>query len=155
MADGKRTIIVTGANEIKTGTSSKGGKWTLTGIDATTESGDPIDLKMKTFDNLPQGQPIEVEIEKQEHDKYGTSYLLKRPKKEGSGNGLGGAVDDLRERVEVLEAKVAALAGGQTPAPSPGSQTEGKSMTQRRRPADGPPPAAPPANAYADDDIPF
>ncbi|HXW59245.1 MAG TPA: hypothetical protein VEJ23_07175 [Solirubrobacteraceae bacterium] len=80
--------------------SGKRGAWTLYACTALDAEGQPISEQLKTFESLPLNELTEVTVEPQQHERYGPSYLLKRP---SLGNGA------LRERVEVLERKVAAL----------------------------------------------
>lgn len=109
-----RKINVINANPVRSGPNANGGTWTLYEIDATDPEGSPIDLKLKSFDQL-DGE-VEVEVEKQEHEKYGTSYML-RPAGSRSGGGGGGnpgarlgpKVDELREHISVLENRVTDL----------------------------------------------
>lgn len=109
MATATRKITVTSRTAVKTG-ESNGREWTLWEVEAVDANGDGIDHKLKTFDDLPVGKEVEVEAERQEHEKYGVSFMLK--KKTG---GLKGSVDELRARVERLEAQVAALGGARAP----------------------------------------
>jgi hypothetical protein len=101
-----RRINVLSAAEVHSG-ETNGKPWALYEIVATTEGGEPIDLKLKSFERLDG--VVEVEVEKQEHEKYGTSYLLKRAGGGGGGGGggagarLGPKVDELRDRLDRLE----------------------------------------------------
>lgn len=95
-----RKIHVIDAKEISSGTGAKGA-WTLYEIVATTPEGAPIDLKLKSFEKLDG--PVEVEVEKQSHEKYGDSYMLKKAGGGSAGARLGPKVDELRTRVEALE----------------------------------------------------
>jgi hypothetical protein len=107
----KMTIIETTA--IKSGTSSTGKPWTIYEVTAVNEDGAPIEEKLKTFDKL-EGN-VEVEVERQEDPKWGVSFMLKLPSgAPGSapppaGARLGPHVDELRDRVERLEAAVGQL----------------------------------------------
>lgn len=101
MAD-KRTITVTSKREIKKGKGTKG-PWKLEGISAVDAEGEPIELKLKSFDTLPVGEPIEVSVEKQSHDQFGDSYLLHYEPGRGSDSWLLNTLDDLVVRVEALE----------------------------------------------------
>jgi hypothetical protein len=107
------TIIDT--TVIKTGTSDSGKPWTLWEVTAVNEDGAPIEAKLKSFDKL-EGT-VEVDVERQSHEKYGVSYMLKLPggapgsSPPPSGARLGPNVDALRDRVDALETRVADLAG--------------------------------------------
>lgn len=104
-----RKLRVIEAKELNSGTNDRGGTWHLYEIVAVTLEGEPIDLKLKSFDKL-EGD-VEVEVEKQTHEKYGVSYMLKR---KGAGGGspgarLGPKVDELRDRMERLEGMFEAM----------------------------------------------
>lgn len=134
-----KTITVIATKALRSGTSNAGKAWTLWEVTATDVNGEPILEQLKSFAQLAPG-PHEVEVEKQVHEQYGTSYLLK--KVGGGGGGGGGGAD---RRLGELELRVANL-----------EQALGHlrdSLT---------PPAAVPAAATAepgafggDDDIPF
>lgn len=104
-----RKINVVAAHPVNTGTSDSGREWTLYEITATTLEGEPIELKLKSFERL-DGE-VEVEVEKQTHEKFGDSYMLKPLGSKGGNPGarLGPKVDELRGRIEALEAAVEAL----------------------------------------------
>lgn len=109
-------IRIINTSIVKEGTSNAGKPWTLREVTATKLDGEPIDLKLKTFDDL-SGE-VDVEFEKQEHEKYGVSYILKRPgggggqpRQSQAASGLGEAVDLLRQNHEHLQNRVAALEG--------------------------------------------
>lgn len=91
--------------------------WTLYEVFAVAEDGEPIDLKLRAFDDLPIGELIEVEVEKRTDEKYGDSYTLKPlggARKQNPGARLGPKVDELRERVDELEARIERLESGAT-----------------------------------------
>lgn len=104
------TISVISTRVIKEGTSAQGRPWTLYEVTAVDRNGAPIEHQLKTFDNLPQGT-VDVELERQEHPQYGVSYMLRRAgQRQGGGNGgLGKSVDELRSRLDALEARVGKL----------------------------------------------
>lgn len=142
----QRKINVISANEVHSGTSDSGVEWHLYEIIATTPEGEGIDLKLKSFEKL-EGL-VDVEVEKQEHEKYGVSYMLKTPKGGGGGSPgarLGPKVDELRGRIERLESGLdnvrSDIAGLKQLVAQAG---EGRQYGQ-----------APPAPAPDDDDIPF
>lgn len=139
-------IRIINTSIVKEGVSGAGKAWTLREVTATKLDGEPIDLKLKTFEDL-SGE-VDVEFEKQEHEKYGVSYILKRkgggggsqPRQSQAASGLGEAVDLLRQNVEHLQNRVAALEG-RLDAMTRESQT---AVTTTAAPA-----------TTTDDDIPF
>lgn len=96
-----RVLTPTSVEIIKQGEGTNG-PWTLWGVQADDENGQGITDTLKTFHALEVGEPVECEIERQQHDTYGVSYMLKPTNK----GGLAASVDRLRRRVAVLEAKV-------------------------------------------------
>lgn len=99
-----KKITVIDSTVVKRGTSEAGKEWALREIVAVDENGAPIEEKLKSFDDL-QGA-VEVEVERVEHEKFGTSFMLKLPRSPSPGARLGPKVDDIRGRVEMLEKRV-------------------------------------------------
>jgi hypothetical protein len=105
-----RRISVISTTVVKTGVSTSGSPWTLYEVIATDEHGAPIEEKLKSFEKL-EGT-VEVEVERQEHPKYGVSFTLK-PVAAGAaeapspGARLGPKVDELRDRIATLERRLA------------------------------------------------
>ncbi len=75
-----RTITVKSLETLKAGSSS-GKAWTLRGVKAVDAHWHPIDVELRTFENLPIGEPIDVEVESRDHPKFGRSYLLRQVKR--------------------------------------------------------------------------
>lgn len=99
-----REIIATSVKEIKSGKSDTGGDWTLYKVEATTAEGIPIEGELKSFDALPTGEAITVTVKKQEHETYGTSFMLSRQK--GS---TGKRLSDLEHRMDAVEQRVVGI----------------------------------------------
>lgn len=106
-----KKITVIDTTVVKTGTSASGKAWTLYEVTAVNEDGAPIEAKLKSFDQL-EGT-VEVEVERQDDPKWGTSYMLKVPGSPNSqpspGARLGPKVDELRDRLAAAEAELATL----------------------------------------------
>lgn len=150
----KRRIIVREQKEIHKGTGNNGRDYVIYQVIATNEGGVPIDLNLRSFQQLPKNQLIEVNVERFESDKFGVSYTLSTQKQGGEAVGkrigeLERAVAELTKRVGQLEAgrQAAAPAPGPPPAaPAPGAPIQG---TQ-------PPPQLPGEGGQGpSDDIPF
>jgi hypothetical protein len=95
------TIIVTDLKQISTGTNSKtGAPYTLYQVEATKPDGQRIDnLKLRTFQDLPKHEAIEVTIKRFVSEQYGESYTIERKGKSRSQQRL----DELESRVKALE----------------------------------------------------
>jgi hypothetical protein len=143
-----RKINVVSSRELHSG-ETNGKPWSIYEIVATTEGGEPIDLTLKSFEQLDG--LVDVEVERQDHEKYGTSYMLKRV---GGGSGgssqaagarLGPKVDELRDRLDRLEPIVDRLR----------EQVTGLSQLAHQTAAAAPGYAPPEPTFGPDDDIPF
>lgn len=150
-------IIVTEQKQIHKGRNRNGGEYTIWQVIAQKPSGEPIPegMNLRSFDELPKNQVIEVEVEKYTSAQYGTSYTVTQKGKR-RGSGLAKRVDELfngmkrlHARVEVIERHLnlgadqpAVAAQGPPAAPSPAQP-----------PAQ--PPPAPASDGMPNDDIPF
>lgn len=97
-----RKLKITSRKEITSGTSEKDGKsftWTLYEVEATDEAGSKVEQKLKTFADLPMNELVELEVERQEHETHGVSYMLKKPRQNVSREEF----NELVSRVEKLE----------------------------------------------------
>jgi hypothetical protein len=141
----RRKLTITSFSVLSAG-NSKNGPWALHDVACVDEAGEPVDAKLKTFHDPEAeqliGNLIEYEVERQDDERYGISYLLvkpgtSKPKRgagSGSSSGLKGSVDDLRARVERLEAQVAELAAGGARA----ADTSSGPIPRSESPATGP-----------------
>lgn len=93
----KRTLIVTGQKPITQVQTGAGGKSTLYEVFATDPDGNPIEEQLRTFAELEEGVPVEYEVQRYNHEQYGTSFTLFPPKRE------------THKRVSVLERDFQAL----------------------------------------------
>lgn len=101
-----RKVIVTSVEEI----AGRDG-WTLYAVQATTPDGVAIVAELRSFQVLPVGEVIDVEVERRDHETYGTSFTLKRPRP--STRQLQDSLEQqkmvlgaLTGRVEALEEKI-------------------------------------------------
>ena len=153
-----RKIRVIEASKVSEG-ESNGRSWALYEITATNLNGEPIDLKLKSFSKL--AGDVEVEVERQEHEKYGVSYMLKpiNANAGSAGARLGPKVDELRGRVEHLEAQVDHLLSVVTGVQQLVHQLAREGGQAALAGASGPSPPPPGSSAGArfggDDDVPF
>lgn len=130
-----RKLTITAMNAITSGVGQYG-PWTLYSVDALAEDGTVIGDTLKTFQELPMNQLIEVEIERRDSEQYGTEFQIKKPK--GARYGLrpspvDDAYEDLKQRVYAIEQHLG-LTAARTDVPAPPPQ---------------------PVTVPADDDIPF
>jgi hypothetical protein len=96
-----RTLKVTALREIRSGTSSGARPWTLFQVQARDPAGELIAENLTTFERLPIGEMIEVEVKRRDSPQFGVSFGLKRPRADG---GLAGRVEALERRMTALEA---------------------------------------------------
>lgn len=94
--------------------------FTLYEVAVVGEDGEPIMEEFKSFEMLPIGELVEYEVEREDHEKYGVSYLLRLPPgvKAGKKPNLKAEIDELRQRVARLEAQAGALTGTPPAAPT-------------------------------------
>lgn len=135
-----KTLTITGMTPITSGVGNYG-PWTLYGVDATAEDGTVIPDTLKTFQELPIGEQITVEVEKNESEQYGTEYMLKKPK--GARYGLRQSPadeswTDHEMRIRAIEKHLGLVPASMQPV------------------TDVPaPPVSAPVTVPADDEIPF
>ncbi len=153
MADKKRTrrLIVRELRRIHQGRTTKGAEYTIWQVVATSPDGREIEQTLRTFEELPKNQVIEVTVEKHASPEYGVSFTLAQ---------VGKASAD--DRIKLLEERVARLeqflygSGDASAAPPQPAQ---RSLAPPPPPTPAPPavpPAAPPVQRPpAPDEIPF
>lgn len=149
---GKRTIIVKELKVIHKGTNKAGQDYTIYQVLATDPAGNSLDdYNLRSFQELPKHQPVEVEIEKFESDRYGESYTVST---KSGGKKMGSEVRQLTTRVEALEKALNALRAD--------VQSGRLAQAEPRGSTAGPPSQAPqeppPMQGQGlprDDDIPF
>jgi hypothetical protein len=93
----KRVLVVTGQKPIAQVPQNSGGSSTLYEVYATDEHGVTIEEPLRTFAELEEGVPLEYEVTRYNHPRYGTSYTLTPPKRESHRR-----LRELEERVELL-----------------------------------------------------
>lgn len=154
----KRKLIVRELRKIHTGRTKAGAEYVVWQVVATTPDGRPIDVNLRTFEELPRNEVIECTVELFKSEQYGDSYTLKQLGRRST-----------KDELKALEARVAKLEqtiymrddpytnqGGHAAPPQPTTQA------QPPPPAPPPPPPATPAAAPplerplpGDEDIPF
>src|SRR5438067_5052081 len=97
----KRRLTVTGQREVYHGVKNDR-EYTIYEVDAVDAQGQPITEKLKCFERLPEGEPIEVSVARRETEKYGVEYTLKRPKGSQQQEVIS-RLDDHEERLRTIE----------------------------------------------------
>lgn len=150
MADKQTTrLIVKELVHIKTGKTNKQVEYTIWQVRATKPDGTPIPQNLRTFEELPRNEVIEVTVDTFDSEQYGRSYTLKQVGRKSTRD----EISELRKRIEVLEKAV--LGGGGPPCAAP------VAAPVQQPPPVVPPPAAPPSTPSVGtgdlppDDIPF
>lgn len=107
----QRRLNILNCNAVHHG-ETNGREWTLYEVVAVTESGEPVDFKLRSFEDLPLGVG-DYDVTPKDY-KGETQYTLKLAGQAPANPGarLGPKVDELREQLAALESRVAALEGG-------------------------------------------
>lgn len=159
----EKTLTITSSNLLKEG-ETNGRSWAIYEIFARDADGNPIDEKLKSFwqpTDKHVGQALVYDVERQDHEKFGVSFLIHRPEGTGGGapvgGGGGGSLDMLWEEIESLRARVTRLEEAANPAPAPGSEPPSAAVAEGAASAGLLPPQSPakPRPEFSDDDIPF
>jgi hypothetical protein len=80
------------------GKHPNGHSYTIYDIEAERLNGDPVNAKLRSFEELPVGEELDLHVEQYDGGEHGISYTLSR--KGGSGR---------EQRIKDLEARVARL----------------------------------------------
>jgi hypothetical protein len=153
VAEGKgtRRIVVREQKEIHKGTRN-GRDYVIYQVIATTDTGVPIDQNLRSFQQLPKNQVIEVTVERFESAQWGVSYTLSTQKKGDAA--VGKRIATLERTVEALSKRLEALENGASAAaPPPAAQPVASgppAATSQQQPPD-----LPGGGAMPNDDIPF
>lgn len=104
MPGSTRNLRITACREVYRGQGAKG-EYVIYEIEAVNaDTGVLINLPLRSFEHLTEGQAGQFEVEKYERPGKETTYTLKKPRGSGGGgNALGPKVDELRRRIELLE----------------------------------------------------
>lgn len=94
-----RFIIVKETREISRGRSQNGREYVMWQIIATKPDGVPIDANLRSFEDLPRGELLEVAVTPFVSEQWGTSYTVARKDK----SELHRKVEELQARIERLE----------------------------------------------------
>jgi hypothetical protein len=157
----EKVLDVQGCFVEKQGVSQKTGKeYTIYAVHANDEHGTPIEHKLKSFQDIPVGRAT-YEVERQENEQYGPSFLVKTPNALTAR--LNGIEAVLQRELGEIKARLSALEGSPVPPPvtpaAAASVAEMASVTPIMPEAPAPPvaPPAPPAPVVvsAADGIPF
>jgi hypothetical protein len=103
-----RRLMIVSTEPLRSGTGRRGGKWTLSKVRATTPDGAQITEQLVTFESLPVGAVVELEVKRRHDERFGDSFTLSKPR---SGGGMRGRVEALERALEGVELRLAALEG--------------------------------------------
>lgn len=134
-------IIVKETRVTSSGRTRKGSTYSLYQVIATKPSGEPINLNLRSFEDLPKDVVIEVDAELFRSEHNGNSYTLQR--KGAPGGGSGPRLDSLEERVKRIEDFLS------------GRGEFGGTAAPPQQAAPQPPPPPPPAEPPPGDDTAF
>lgn len=134
MSDATRTLNIVACKVVYTGTNKKGNEFHIHEVMATKPDGSPVDMPLRSFDNLPLGTG-EFLVEQYVAKNGDVSYTLKTP---GRGGGGGRPAPNLEPRVAALEQALANLTARVNNLQAPGSAAETSSPLSTA-PAPAPP----------------
>lgn len=103
-------LTITSCEAVHTGNNRNGNPYTIYEVMAMDEAGAPVTENLRAFDDLPLNELLDCEVERYESDAHGVTFTIypkaKVARKAGGApkGGLGKSVDELRERVNKLEA---------------------------------------------------
>lgn len=144
-----RNLRIITANEVHKGINANGGEYTIYEVEAVdAATGVMVNVPLRSFESLVEGETAEFLVEKYERPGKPTSYTLKKPKGKGGGSSLGPKVDQLRERVGLLEENLKIVQANL-------QNLIWRFEQQAGAVAAAPAPGAAPAGPPPDDDIPF
>lgn len=140
-----RRLIVRELRKIHEGRTQKGAEYTIWQVIATTPDGRPIEQNLRTFEELPKSEVIEVTVDRFVSQQYGESYTLKQVGRRHTKD----EIKELRQRIEALERVVYQGQQQQAAPPPPPSSPPSAPAT--------PPPVSTGANGGlpSDETIPF
>lgn len=111
----RRKLIVRELRQIHTGRTKKGAEYIIWQVIATSPEGVAINQNLRTFEELPKNEVIEVTIEVFNSEQYGVSYTLKQVGRRHTKD----EINELKTRVEALERAVYAQGASLPPAAAP------------------------------------
>jgi hypothetical protein len=94
----RRRLRITAVSDGRPFTRKDGGEGRVYELTAEAEDGQVVTERLISFSPLALGELQNFEVERREHDQFGTSYIVKEPR--GS---LARRVADLERRVADLE----------------------------------------------------
>lgn len=100
-----RRLKIISCQQITTGPGKDGRPdWTLYAVDAFDRHGKRVVEELRSFDPLEPGKEDEFAVERRDHERYGTSFLLKRVRGK-----VGDRVAELERQVAGHEKRIAEL----------------------------------------------
>lgn len=115
-------IIVKECKVIHSGTARDGAAYTMHQLIATKPDGAPIQKNLRSFEDFPLHEVVDVTVTPFVSEQYGTSYTIKR-------KGLSESqreIEQLKKRMAAVETRLGITPGGSSapavpPPPSPGA----------------------------------
>ncbi len=98
-------LRITSCSSVYTGKHPNGHSYTIYEIEAVRPDGTVVAESLRSFEELPVGEVLDLNVVKFDSPEHGTSYTLSR--RGGSGNAK--KIRDLEETVRALVARLEAL----------------------------------------------
>ena len=105
MASRDMQLKIVACQQVYSGLNPKGHRYTIFEISAAKVDGTLINEKLRSFEALPVGETMEVTVTPFESERHGRSFTLHRK----VSNNATGQVNDLKEVIATLEARITAL----------------------------------------------
>jgi hypothetical protein len=144
MADKKSTpmrLRITSCSSVYSGINTRGDDYTIYEVQAAKETGEVVDQKLRSFEELPVGEVLDLTVTPFKSEKHGLSYTLARKNKPAGGSSrkveeLTAFVGAIDERLKLVEGRLmgppAAPASAAVPQAAPAGQgSGGQSLDER------------------------
>jgi hypothetical protein len=134
-------LRITSCSSVYSGVNTRGDDYTIYEVQAAKETGEVVDQKLRSFEELPVGEILDLTVTPFKSEKHGLSYTLARKNKPGGGSSrkieeLTAFVGAIDERLKLVEGRLmgppAAAAPAAVPQAAPAAQgSGGQSLDER------------------------
>ncbi len=131
-------LRITSCASVYQGINKRGDDYCIYELSAAKEDGTGVDQKLRSFEELPVGELLDLTVTPFHSEKHGTSFTLSRKNKPGGGGSsrkveeltqFVQAIDERLKRLELLQASPAEVPAA--PGPIAGEAVGGQSLDER------------------------